>query len=74
MLGSMAPVQRRYRRRLEVRRYDENRPAMETEITPLNALVEPMLISARMAAMKLVNATAFTGIEVLSLSCTRVSK
>ena len=40
---------------------------METEMTPLNAVVEPMLISASSAATTLVNATAFTGIEVLSL-------
>jgi hypothetical protein len=40
---------------------------METEMTPLKAVVEPMLMSASSAAMTLVRATAFTGIDVLSL-------
>jgi hypothetical protein len=41
---------------------------METEITPLKAVVEPRLMRARRAAMTLVKATALTGIEVLGLS------
>lgn len=40
---------------------------METDMTPLKAVVEPILTKARRAAMVLVAATAFTGIEVLSL-------
>jgi len=57
-----------------VRRYEAKRPAMETEMTPLKAVVEPMLMSARRAAMKAVAATALTGIEVLSLIYCKVSE
>lgn len=42
-------------------------------MTPLKAVVEPMLMSARRAAMTAVTATALTGIEVLSLICRHVS-
>lgn len=62
------PVQRRYSRRDDVKRYEEKRPAIATEMTPLKAVVDPMLMSARRQAMKLVVATAYTGIEVLSLT------
>lgn len=48
--------------------YEENKPAMATEMTPLKAVIEPMLIRARIQAMMLVKATAYTGIEVLSLT------
>ena len=40
---------------------------MDTEMTPLNAVVDPILIRAKMHAMMLVKATAFTGIDVLLL-------
>ena len=50
-------------------RYDEKRPAMDTEMTPLNAVVDPILMRAKMHAMTLVKATAFTGIDVLLLIC-----
>jgi len=52
--------------------YEENKPAMATEMTPLKAVIEPMLIRARIQAMMLVKATAYTGIEVLSLTLLRV--
>lgn len=42
-------------------------------MTPLKAVVEPMLMSASSAATTLVKATAFTGIEVLSLIYNTVS-
>lgn len=42
---------------------------MDTEMTPLNAVVDPILMRAKMHAMTLVKATAFTGIDVLSLIC-----
>jgi hypothetical protein len=56
-----------------VRRYEAKRPAMDTEMTPLKAVVEPILMSARRAAMKAVAATALTGIEVLSLIYSNVN-
>lgn len=42
-------------------------------MTPLKAVVEPMLMRARRQAMMLVAATALTGIEVLSLTWLVVS-
>jgi len=41
---------------------------MATEITPLKAVVEPMFMRPRRQAMMLVKATAYTGIEVRSLT------
>jgi hypothetical protein len=51
-----------------VRRYEENSPAIATEMTPLKAVVDPMFTRASRQAMKLVNMTAYTGIDVLSLT------
>jgi hypothetical protein len=58
LLRTMPPVQRRYSSRPAVRRYELKRPAMETDITPLKAVVEPMFTRARIEATRLVNATA----------------
>jgi len=41
---------------------------MATEMTPLKAAMEPMLTRARRQATMLVKATAYTGIDVLSLT------
>lgn len=46
---------------------------METEIIPLNAVVDPMLTRAKMQATTLVKTTAFTGSEVLLLTCLNVN-
>ena len=46
---------------------------MATEMTPLKATIEPILMRARRQAMTLVKATAYTGIEVLSLTYSDVS-
>jgi hypothetical protein len=64
---TMPPVQRRHSRRTETNRYEPKRPAIETETTPLNAVVEPMLISTRIAVKAAVAATPLTGIAVLVL-------
>lgn len=58
LLSTMAPVQRRQRRRDEVRRYEAKRPAMETEMTPLKASMEPMLMRPSRQARTQVTATA----------------
>ncbi|KAK5625793.1 hypothetical protein RRF57_001508 [Xylaria bambusicola] len=42
--------------------YDPNKPAMEMEITPLNAVESPMLTSDRRIAMIVVTRTAYFGI------------
>ena len=42
---------------------------MAMEMTPLKAVVEPMLIRASKQAARLVKRTAYTGICVLGLTC-----
>jgi hypothetical protein len=74
VLDTMPPVQRRHSKRTATNRYDPKRPAMETETTPLNAVVEPMLISTRIAVKPAVAATPLTGIAVLVLIYYSVSR
>ncbi|KAJ4348109.1 uncharacterized protein N0V89_009481 [Didymosphaeria variabile] len=57
LAGTISPVHRRYSNSEATNRYDEKRPAMETEMIPLNAVDEPMLTSASTHAIRVVVAT-----------------
>lgn len=66
--ATIPPVHRRYSNSEATNKYEENRPAIEMEITPLKAVAEPMLTSARTHAIRVVVATAYTGIDVRLLT------
>jgi len=52
-------------------RYEPNNPAIEIEMTPLNAVALPMLTNDSTMAMAEVSSTAYRGIPVRRLVCLR---
>lgn len=47
LAGTMPPVQRRYSNNDDTNKYEENRPAIEIDVIPLNAVADPILTRAR---------------------------
>lgn len=68
LAATIPPVHLRYSNSPATNRYEEKRPAIETEMMPLNAVDEPMLTSASIDAMRAVATTEYTGMDVRSLT------
>ena len=69
LAGTMPPVKRRYSNNDDTNKYEENKPAIEIDVIPLNAVADPILTRARRHAIKAVAATAYIGTDVLRLTC-----